>query len=90
MNKKLVKIILEELESGKKMRWEITDRLRNYPRQEKVDAIRYCNERGLVFLAPEKVNGPGRNPVYVSITKKGLHELKALKEQILDVSIWGV
>lgn len=89
MNKKLVKIILEEVEQGKKMRWEITDRLRNYIRQEKVDAIKHCVSTGLVELSAEKVDGPGRNPVYVSITSKGVSELRKLKDQILDVSIWS-
>lgn len=89
MNQKLVKIILEELEGGKRKRWELTDRLRNYPRAEKVEAIKHCTTAGLVSLAEEKVDGAGRNPVYVSITSDGLKELKRLKDVIPSFGIWS-
>lgn len=89
MNQKLVKIILEELQAGKRKRWEITDRLRNYPREEKVSAIKHCTESGFVNLTEEKVEGAGRNPVYVSITNEGQAELARLKEIIPEFGIWS-
>lgn len=89
MNEKLVKIILLELESGKRKRWEVTNRLRNYARSEKAEAIKYCVSGDLVELSEEKVEGAGRNPVYVSITPKGQEELKRLKETVSEFGIWS-
>lgn len=90
MNHKLVKIILEEVQSGKRKRWEITDRLRNYPREEKVAAIKHCMENELINLSEEKVDGAGRNPVYVSITESGKKELERLKDSVPVFGIWSV
>lgn len=90
MSEKLVKIILQEVEGGKRKRWEITDRLRNYPKQDKVDAIKLCVRGGFVNLEEEKVEGSGRNPVFVSITERGRKELDRLKKVVEDFGIWGV
>jgi len=90
MNEKLVKMVLLELENGKRKRWEVTNRLRNYSREDKVAAIKHCVSGNLVELSEEKVEGPGRNPVYVSITEKGKKELARLKETVADFGIWSV
>lgn len=90
MNLKLVKMILEEVEHGKRKRWEVTDRLRNHDRKSKVDAIKYCTSKGLVSLSEEKVAGAGRNPTYVEITLRGKEELARLKSEIAEFGIWSV
>ena len=90
MNEKLVKMILQEVEHGRCKRWEVTNRMRNHERASKVAAIKHCLSGGLVELETENVDGPGRNPVYVSITEKGRTELQRLRETVEEFGIWSV
>lgn len=89
MNEKLVKMILLELENGKRKRWEVTNRMRNHTREDKQAAVKYCMSGDLVELSEEKVKGAGRNPVYVTMTDKGKKELERLKETVADFGIWS-
>lgn len=89
MTQKLVRLILKEVEHGRKKRYQVTNRLRNYPKEDKLEAIKFCISGGLVSLSEELVDGPGVNPVYVSITDKGVAHLSEICDKIGDGSIWS-
>ena len=90
MHEKIMRVILAELERGKRMRSELTVRLKNYPKDDRDTAIKHCLSDGLIEMSVGSHDGVGRTPVYVEITAEGAHRLAELNEKIYDQSIWSL
>jgi DNA-binding MarR family transcriptional regulator len=89
MYEKIMRVILSELEAGKRMRSELTVRLKNYPKQDRDTAIKQCIREGLIEMSVGSHNGVGRTPVYVEMTDDGKKRLEILNDKIYDHSIWS-
>lgn len=86
----LVRIILDSLRDGSLCRWQVTNKIKNYEREAREEAIATIVENGYVSFsdAPMKP-GRGRNAVVISITPRGISRLESLDGQFKDVSVWS-
>lgn len=86
----LVRIILGSLRDGSLCRWQVTNKIKNYEREAREEAIASVVENGYVSFsdAPPKT-GRGRNALVISITPRGIGRLESLGGQFKDVSVWS-
>lgn len=91
LDNKLVKMVLLFLKDGEKKRWEVTNKMRNYPREEKDLAVKYLFDNGLVSIREdvERV-GLGRTPAYIRLTQKGQEAAKGLSEAPINKGLWVI
>ena len=86
---KLKKIILLFLLDEAKPRHKVTGKIRNYPKKNRDEAIRYVMENDLVSLF-EMSSGRGRNPVMIKLTDRGLREASLLSSEPIDKTVWSI
>tara|TARA_R100001369_G_scaffold4349_1_gene12722 strand:+ start:466 stop:738 length:273 start_codon:yes stop_codon:yes gene_type:complete len=90
MSGKVSQIIIKYLSDGPKMRYEVTNKIKNYPKPEREAGIKSVMKRELVSLY-ELVDSPlGRKPVMIKLTAKGVKEAMSLSESPNDKTIWAV
>lgn len=86
---KLKKIILLFLLDEAKPRNKVTNKLKNYPKENRDEAIKYVMENKLVSLF--EIKSPiGRNPVMIKLTTKGLKEASSLNSSPVDKTVWSL
>lgn len=89
MENKLIYMILFYLEGGEKKRHEVTDKIKNYPKELRAEAISYVVKEKLVRIF-EKQDGVGRVPAYISLTEKGQERVSELSRTPKRASVWNV
>lgn len=89
MSDRITRIILLSVEGGKRKRYELTNRLKNYPKGERDEAIRHCISNQLIKFRASDTGMIGRSPTYVEITDAGRERLNQLG-RVLDSenTIW--
>lgn len=86
---KLVPMILFYLQDGSKPRHKVTAKIKNYPKQDRDEAISYVVNEKLVSLSFGN-SSVGRTPVSISLTEKGAERAKELSVTPRHKSVWGV
>ena len=89
MENKLIHMILFYLEDGEKKRHEVTNKIKNYPKELRADAISYVVKEKLVRIF-EKQAGSGRVPAYIELTEKGQERVSELSRTPKHTSVWSV
>jgi len=85
---KLVPMILFYLQSGEKPRHKVTEKIKNYDKELRDEAIEFVVKGKLVKLR-EKASSVGRTPVYISLTEKGFELASELSVTPRHNSVWG-
>ena len=87
---KVSSIIINTLSSGEKRRSIVTNKIKNYPKQERDAGIKSVLEKGYVTARYEKPGSPGRTAVVLKLTKKGKDAVKVAQGTINEKSVWSV
>ncbi|AGH07320.1 hypothetical protein VPGG_00003 [Vibrio phage VBM1] len=91
MENKLVPMILFFLSHGEKPRYEVTQKIRNYPKDMRQEAIDYIMKEKLVSLREVRSeHGRGRTPVFISLTEKGIERSLEISEKPRHTSVWNI
>ena len=87
---KLVKLVIFYLLDGEKPKHKVTERIKNYTKEEQSLAISQLLKSGYVQVREQVSNGRGRTPTFISLTEKG--EIKALgySSEPIHKSIWAI
>jgi hypothetical protein len=89
METKLIHIILFYLEDGEKMRHQVTNKIKNYPKQLRSESIAYVVNEKLVRIFEQK-GVFGRNPLFIELTEKGKDMVGTLPRTPTHNSVWSV
>jgi hypothetical protein len=87
---KLVKLVILFLSEGEMPRHKVTEKIKNYPRDEQALAISQLRDSGYIFLRLGASEGRGRTPAYISLTEKGKLKSKTYSFEPIHSSIWAV
>lgn len=90
MRSRLVNIILKTLVDEPKSRTTVTCKIKNYPKQDRDQAIREVMTDGLVTLFQLDNSPKGRKPVMIKLTTKGLIEASKASSTPSDNTIWSI
>ena len=86
---KLKKIILLFLLDEAKPRHKVTAKLKNYPKVNREEAIKFVVHSKLISLF-EIASLKGRNPVMIKLTAKALEVASELNSSPIDKTVWSV
>lgn len=89
---KLVKMVIIFIGNEKKKRHEVTNKIRNYPKPMRDEAIRFLVKGAYVFIEEDLggKNRRGRTPAYISLTEKGKEKLDGYSSRPEHESVWNV
>lgn len=84
-------MVLFFLQDGDKPRWKVTNKIRNYPKELREDAISYLIKEKLVSLKEQRnCHGSGRTPVFISLTEKGVERVLEISDKPRHASVWNI
>ena len=86
---KLVPMVLFYLEDGEKPRHKVTEKIKNYSKPMREDAIRFLTNGKLIKMIDAAGTGKGRTPVVIMLTEKGIEFTKELSRTPRNNSVWG-
>ena len=81
MNNRLEKIVLNYLLGGAMLRHRVGSKIKNYPKEMRVNAINNLLENSYIKMLYGENKGKARIPVFIEITSKGRDFLSQLSEE---------
>ena len=87
---KAAEIALKYLANGEKQRNMVTSKIKNFSRDDQAEAVSLLISGGYIAQRVEERQGRGRNPVYISLTEKGIKLAESLGDKPKDKSIWSI
>tara|TARA_R110002049_G_scaffold159051_1_gene323952 strand:+ start:39 stop:317 length:279 start_codon:yes stop_codon:yes gene_type:complete len=90
MNNRLEKIVLNFLLDGAILRHRVGAKIKNYPKEMRVDAINNLIENSYIKMFYGDNEGKGRIPVFIQITSKGKDFLSQLSEEPTENTVWAI
>jgi hypothetical protein len=89
MENKLIPMILFYLEDGEKMRHQVTNKIKNYPKELRAESIEYVINEKLVRIFEQK-GVFGRHPLFIELTAKGKDIVCQLPRAPEHKTVWSV
>lgn len=89
MKRTVAKLILR-LQEKELQRWQVTEALRNYPKDEKREAIQFLIDNDLIDYRHDVSGKPGRTAVLIKLNEKGRSLISEAKMVVSDGSVWNL
>lgn len=87
---KLVAIVIRRLGKKELKRWQVTQVLRNYSKEEKLSAIEYMIENKLIEHRRDDDGKLGRTAIFIKLSKKGRALISEAEEVVGERSLWRI
>lgn len=87
---KASELVLRFLSDGEKPRHMVTSKIKNFDGNEQRKGILALIAGEYISQREEIKDGRGRNPVFISLTEKGIKRAKDIQAKPQDKSIWSI